>query len=284
MLRSKVLSLLPRALSISSSSRQMSTATKLTIVEVNDKTGIATLSLNRPPINGLNLQLLQDLQQSIKEIESNKSTGLILTSANSKVFSAGIDIHEMYKPDKERVRLLWTTLQDIWVALYGSKVPTAAAINGHAPAGGCLLATSLEYRVMLPNFRIGLNETQLGMTVPIFCIFNYLNVLPRRLAERALNQGHMFTTEEAVQLGMVDDVAQSKEEALEKCAQFIGSFAKVNPVARSLTKLQFRAADLQRFEKERQKDLDIFMTFINDPQMQEQLGVYLQNLSKKAAN
>lgn len=76
MLRSKVLSLLARG----ASTRMMSTGTKLTTVEVNDKTGIATLTMCRPPVNGLNLELLQDLKTSINEIESNKSRGLILTS------------------------------------------------------------------------------------------------------------------------------------------------------------------------------------------------------------
>lgn len=45
------------------------------------------------------------------------------------IFSAGLDILEMYKPDKDRIRAFWTQLQETWLALYGSSVPTAAAIN-----------------------------------------------------------------------------------------------------------------------------------------------------------
>lgn len=77
MMSRKILSLLPRTVVIS---RQLSSASKLTTVEVNDKTGIATLTMNRPPINALNVELLQDLHKSIQDIESNKSRGLILTS------------------------------------------------------------------------------------------------------------------------------------------------------------------------------------------------------------
>ncbi|XP_017858797.1 PREDICTED: enoyl-CoA delta isomerase 1, mitochondrial-like [Drosophila arizonae] len=275
---------LSRMLRAASVCRTMSTATKLTAVEVNDKTGIATVTLSRPPINALNVELLHDLYQSIKEIENNKSRGLILTSSNDKVFSAGLDINEMYRPDKDRARLLWTKLQDVWLALYGCALPTAAAINGHAPAGGCLLATSCEYRVILPQCRIGLNEIQLGLVPPIFCMFNFLNVLPRRVAERALVQGRIFTTEQALQIGLVDDVASSKEKALEKCSQFIATFAQTNPLARSLTKLKFRGADLQRFESERTNELESFLEFIDHPQMQEDLGIYLEGLKKKNRN
>ncbi|KAH8249720.1 hypothetical protein KR032_011719 [Drosophila birchii] len=109
--------------------RLMSTVAKLTMVEVNDKTGIATLTMNRPPVNGLNLELLQDLKTSIDEIENNKSKGLILTSSSPTIFSAGLDILEMYKPDMDRCRAFWSQLQETWMALYGSSVPTAAAIN-----------------------------------------------------------------------------------------------------------------------------------------------------------
>lgn len=73
---------------------------------------------------------------------------------------------EMYKPDPEKVKLFWSTLQEVWLQLYGSTYPTAAAINGHSPAGGCLLALSCEYRVMCPKLTIGLNETRLGIMAP----------------------------------------------------------------------------------------------------------------------
>lgn len=80
MMRSKILSLVPRATGVA---RHTSTATKLTTVEVNDKSGIATLTMNRPPVNGLNLELLTSINQSIQEIEGNKSRGLILTSVGN---------------------------------------------------------------------------------------------------------------------------------------------------------------------------------------------------------
>ncbi|XP_016928831.3 enoyl-CoA delta isomerase 1, mitochondrial isoform X2 [Drosophila suzukii] len=261
--------------------RLMSTATKLTTVEVNDKTGIATLTMNRPPVNSQNVQLLEDLQKSITEIENNKSRGLILTSAMSNVFSAGLDIHEMYNTNEERLRIVWTELQNAWIALYGSSLPTAAAINGHAPAGGCLLATACEYRVMVPNCRIGLNETQLGIIAPKWLMSGFLNVLPKRVAERALTQGRMFTTQEAFEVGLVDEIANSKEEALEKCSAFIGSFAKVNSLARGLTKLQFRAENIKEFEKIREKDVANFIALASRPEIQKDMGIYLENLKKK---
>lgn len=59
-----------------------SKASSLTLVEVDDKTGIATVTMNRPPVNSFNLELLRDLHESIKQVECNKSRGLILTSVS----------------------------------------------------------------------------------------------------------------------------------------------------------------------------------------------------------
>lgn len=261
----------------------MSSSGQLTTVEVNDKTGIATLTLNRPPVNSLNLDLLTSLKNSICDIEKNRSKGLILTSSSKTIFSAGLDILEMYKTDQERQKSFWTALQDAWIALYGCTVPTAALINGHSPAGGCLLATSCEYRVMLPNFTIGLNETKLGIVAPDWFMSTFLNVLPRRTAEIALTQGKLFSTDEAHAAGLVDEVADTKEEGLAKCEKFIGSFAKVNPLARGITKQKFRKPQLDGLLNSREQDLNEFLFVINQPFVQKGLGLYLESLKVKKA-
>lgn len=163
------------------------------------------MELNRPPVNGLNLELLQSIDQGLDQLIENRTRGLILTSTSDKVFCAGLDIMEMYKPNVERAGKFWRTLQEVWLKLYGSTFPTAAAINGHSPAGGCLLSLCCEYRVMLNNFTIGLNETRLGIVAPTWFQATMLNVLSRRETELALTLGRMFSTEEALKVnGSID--------------------------------------------------------------------------------
>ncbi|XP_055377298.1 enoyl-CoA delta isomerase 1, mitochondrial [Condylostylus longicornis] len=261
--------------------RHNSSAAGLTILDINDKNGIATLTLNRPPVNGLNLDLLTAINDSLSNVEDNRCKGMILTSSSKTVFSAGLDIMEMYKPDQERLKKFWSTLQEVWLKLYGSGFPTAVAINGHAPAGGCLLSLCCEYRVMLPNFTIGLNETQLGIVAPKWFMASMKNVLPSRIAEMALTQGKMFTTDEALNIGLVDDVVNNKEEAIAKCEEFIGRFKKINPVARALTKQAFRSKDLTELEDTKEQDLQTFLFFVNQPKVQKGLEIYMESLKKK---
>ena len=106
---------------------------------------------------------------SIKEIEANpKIQSLILASSNPKIFSAGLDIQELVEPDHKRLARFWNSLQQIFIDLYGSRLATVAAIQGHAPAAGCFLAMACDYRIMSAGNKnhvptIGLNETQLGI-------------------------------------------------------------------------------------------------------------------------
>ena len=85
--------------------------------------------MNRAPVNSLNLDLIKDLQKELENAVDKKSKGIILTSSLPTVFSAGLDIMEMYKPDMKRCTEFWHALQELWLTLYGISVPTVAAIN-----------------------------------------------------------------------------------------------------------------------------------------------------------
>ena len=112
---------------------------------------------------------------SLKTFEANpKIQSVILSSTNPKIFSAGLDITELVAPDNDRLPRFWNSLQQVYIDLYGSRLATVAAIQGHAPAAGCFLAMSCDYRVMSAGdtnsdikkkhvATIGLNETQLGI-------------------------------------------------------------------------------------------------------------------------
>ncbi|CAH1180350.1 unnamed protein product [Phaedon cochleariae] len=262
--------------------RCMSQNAQLVSLTVNDKTGVATLSLQRPPVNSLNLELLTEISSALTEATDNNSRGLILTSTNDGVFSAGLDILEMYKPNLDRVKEFWTKLQETWIKLYQTAYPTVAVINGHSPAGGCLLALSCEHRIMVKNFTIGLNETRLGIVAPPWFIASMVNVIGQRQSERALTLGHMFTTEEAKNVGLIDEIVQNKAEGTTQAEAFIQKFAKIPFQARSLTKTWLRNKTVESLVKNREDDLNMFLQVVTQPNAQESLGHYIQSLKNKA--
>jgi len=134
---------------------------------------------------------------------------------------------------------------------------------------------------MLPNRFIGIHATRFSFVISKWMMNSYQSVLPRRIVERALNQGKLFATQEALEVGLVDEVSSSKEEALSKCAAFIATFDKANPVARCLTKRMCREADVRELLKDRAGDLKECVDYVTTPLFQEGLCAHLEGLKKK---
>lgn len=259
------------------------TPPQFTTQSVDDKTGIATLTLNRPPANALNAAFMGEIERSIKELEQSKCRGVILTSSSERIFCAGLDLKECYKAETSHLQSIWVALQNLWRTLYSSPLITVALVNGHTVAGGCMLALSSEYRVILPNFKIGINETMVGLAVPLWLIDTYLNVIPnRRAGEWDLTASRIYSSEGALKAGLVDELAANKEQGLERAVSFINSYPKHSLAARAITKRQFRAVALKDFEGNRQNDLETFLSTIQKPHVQAYLGDYLESLKKKA--
>lgn len=251
-------------------------------VSVNtDNQGVASISMNKAPVNSLNTELIQDLTKAI--VDTEKSAKAIILTSGCNVFSAGLEITEMYQPDITRLRLFWDSLQDLWIAAYGCKLPMTAAINGHSPAGGCLLALCCDYRAMVgPKFSIGLNETQLGIVAPFWFKDTMVNTVGTRQTELALMLGTLFTTEQALEIGMIDEMVADPSEALAAAHKMAIKLSKVPSEARHVTKMLMRQPTLDKLTKDKEADIDHFCNFITQPKIQKPMGLYLEALKNKS--
>ena len=100
---------------------------------------------------------------------------------------------------------------------------------------------------MVNNFTIGLNETKLGIVAPFWFITTMKNTINARDAELALTTGRLFKTDEALKVGLIDETASDKEEAMVKSTKYFEEFTKINPIARSLIKDRLRGRDIKVF-------------------------------------
>ena len=168
--------------------------------------GILELRLARPPVNALNPELVATLKQAVERAPAGGAEALVL-SGSPGLFSAGLDIPALLQLDRATMRAFWNDFFGVCAALARSPVPVIAAVTGHSPAGGAVLAIFCDYRVMARGeFRIGLNEVQVGLTVP-----DCIQAALRRLvgtyrAERLLVAGAMLDAEEALAAGLVDEL------------------------------------------------------------------------------
>jgi enoyl-CoA hydratase/carnithine racemase len=168
--------------------------------------GIREIRLARPPVNALDPELVAALRSAIAQAPRDGAAALML-SGSPGLFSAGLDIPALLQLDRDAMRTFWHGFFGLCAALARSPIPVAAAVTGHSPAGGAVLALFCDYRVMARGeYRIGLNEVQVGLTVPD-CIQAALRRLvgPYR-AERLLVAGAMLDGDDALAVGMVDDL------------------------------------------------------------------------------
>lgn len=83
-------------------------------------------------------------------------------------------------------------------------------------------------------------------------------------------------------MGLIDETANSKEEAVKKCVEWLDQFKKISPDARSITKQALRAADIRNLDENRDQDVDLFLFAIQQKKVQKGLELYLESLKKKS--
>lgn len=181
------------------------------MIEIVEHGVIHEIRLNRPPVNALDHALLSALQAAVESAPGKGARALIL-SGGEKVFSGGLDVPYLMGLDRAGLKACWSKFFDAARALARSPIPVAAAIAGHNPAGGCVLALCCDYRVMARGpFRIGLNETQVGLAVPEAIQYLMRRVVGAHRAERLIVAGAMVESEQAHALGLVDALTDSGE-------------------------------------------------------------------------
>ncbi|XP_060116637.1 enoyl-CoA delta isomerase 1, mitochondrial [Heteronotia binoei] len=255
------------------------------LVELDESTGVAVMKLKSPPVNSLSLELLTEFSISLEKLENDKACrGIILTSVVPKIFSAGLDITEMHGKSKEHYAEFWKAVQEMWLKLYDSRLAMVAAINGSSPAGGCLMALSCDYRIMAenPKYRIGLNETQLGIIAPFWFKDVMISTVGHRAAERSLQLGLLYSAPDALKLGLVDQLVP--EEKMESAAtQVMAQWLATPDHARQITKSMMRKKAVERLHKHRDSDIQNFVDFISRDSIQKSLQMYIEMLKQRKA-
>lgn len=177
-----------------------------------DESGkILELSLARPPANALNTELLGLIEQQVHAAADGDAEALVLSGLPG-MFSAGLDIHELLRLEAMGIAELWRGLLAAMRSLAASPIPVVAAITGHAPAGGAVLALCCDVRVMSEGeFRIGLNEVAVGVPLPRPAFDLLARTVGPGPAERLAVRGAMLPAAEALAVGLVDELAPADE-------------------------------------------------------------------------
>lgn len=177
-------------------------------ISVEYKNKVAVVTLNRGVINALNLDLVEELTESLRAVkQANDIRGLVLTSSNDKFFCIGFDIPQLFGLDREQFVVFYRAFNTLCLDLYTLPKPTVAALTGHATAGGCILALGCDERFVAEGRKMmGLNEIKLGVPVPFSAACFLRALIGDRYARQVMEIGEFYLPEEAREMGLVDRV------------------------------------------------------------------------------
>jgi 3-hydroxyacyl-CoA dehydrogenase len=180
--------------------------------------GIAVITLDNPPVNGLGNALRAALMEHLKKADADPAVSAAVIIGSAKFFSGGADIREFNQ------KRLPPDLPDVNNQQDAMSKPLVAAIGGFALGGGLELALACHYRVAAPRAQVGLPEVKLGILPGSGGTQRLPRILPMAEAVRLMTTGAMLPVEKAKEYGLIDEIVQGDllEGALSFAKRMIG--------------------------------------------------------------
>ena len=254
------------------------------MLETHRHEAVVELRLARPPVNALDSQLVRQLRTAIESAPALGARGIVL-SGRTGMFSAGLDVPALLQLKRPELIAFFRDFFALCNAIASSPIPVVAAITGHSPAGGAVLSIFCDYRVMARSvdaakpFRIGLNEVQVGLTVPTVIQLGLQRLVGPYRAERLMVAGAMLQPEQALAVGLVDEVVNA-DEVVSRAIEWLREQFK-SPQLAMLGTRQIARRDLVKiFEYPENLELDDFADSFFGSETQSTLKALVAKLKK----
>jgi enoyl-CoA hydratase/carnithine racemase len=240
---------------------------------------IVELRLARPPVNALNPELVRHLDSALEDA-ANDGAGAVVLSGSPGLFSAGLDVPELLTLDEQGMRAFWASFFGLLERIARYDRPIVAAMTGHSPAGGTVLALFADYRVQARGaFRLGLNEVQVGLVVPPVIHRALVRLIGAYPAERHLVAGQMIPVEEAKTVGLVDEVVEP-EQVIERAVAWLQTHLALPAHAMRATRQLCRKELGAWFDDPKALDIDAFVEGWFDASTQASLQKLVDRLAR----
>ena len=243
-------------------------------VDIHDRIKLIQMSDEGP--NAIDLNFLTHLE---KEFELNGEYDGIILTGNGHFFSAGLNIVKLIDANRKEIKDVITTFSCTLKKVMTFPGPVIAVVNGHAVAGGCLLALSCDYRIGISgNYQMGINELVLGVDLPPIALVAIRKSIPPNYLFNVSVLGKLCSPEEAVSIGLLNELVDPGEA-------ITSAYTKIGPMISSLR-------PFQRLKREKLmpelKNLENEYNFIDDfvkqwfsPNTQKKLQTAVNKLKKR---
>jgi enoyl-CoA hydratase len=246
------------------------------VIEIQTVGAVRVLTLSSGRVNALDVEVLQELTDTIRELQRSGEGALVVTGAG-RVFSAGVDLNRVADGGAGYTDQLIPALSDAFDAVFCYPGPTVAAINGAAIAGGCVLACACDRRLISPDAQIGASEVRVGVPFPAAAL-EVMRYACGDNAEEVLLGGRTYRGAEAVARGLAHRAVA--EDLIEAAVAEAADLGDIPADAYRHAKTQLRAPSVARIRAAGDIDGEVRQLWGAD-QTQQRIAGYLESLRRR---
>ncbi len=253
-------------------------------LEIEKKGEYAIITMNRAKVNAVNFQMVNEIRSTFKSMQEDDSVSGVILTGRTGVFSAGLDLIELYDYDEARIREFFIAFGLMYVELAKFTKPFICAITGHSPAGGTVIAIAADYRIMAEGekYGIGLNEVAVNVQITTNLIEAYSFWLGKSLAYRYILEGKLLNTKEALEARLVDEVVPM-EEVLPKAESRMKHYLQADRNIWLNTKTKLRGEWLEKLKEQSEEELAEALKVWWSPEVRMKMQMFKAMLAAKKA-
>ena len=224
--------------------------------DISHEGDVTILRMAHGKANAISIEFCSALSCQWEEFRTSPARALVITGIGG-IFSAGVDLLRLSEGGASYVRQFLPALNVMFEATFSCPKPVVAAINGHAIAGGCVLACAADKRLMArEQGRIGVTELLVGVPFPPIALEIMRHVVTPHRFEDTILSGATFAPDDAVARGLIDEVVDP-EALIKRAVLAAQTLAALSPPAFALSKRQLRATAVQRIAHTRHIDEEV---------------------------
>lgn len=239
--------------------------------------GIDFIQFQHGKVNAMDLEFCDSVIARIKELEEKHDCRAIILGSAHRVFSAGIDLKRFLAESPDYIESFMLKLEQLFQTVFCCTKPLVTEISGAAIAGGCMVATASDFRVIQPHAKIGILESRLGVPLPMTAIEIVRHVAAPSAFKEIITVGATFTGQEAVDHGLADQVADdSKSAAIHRANEL----SQIPLNAFRLTKRQRIEPIMRIVESNRRDFMDQYLEIWKSEETRSAIQTYVQQRLK----
>lgn len=246
------------------------------------KEGYTIVQMNRGKVNAINQEMVDELRKVFANLENDPDVKGAILTGQPHFFSAGLDLIELIRYDKAQITSFFSDFGALFLTLVQFTKPLIAAITGHAPAGGCVLAITGDNRYMAEGdqYVIGLNEVAVNIQISQNLTELYAFWMGDGRASRYILEGKLLSGKEAVAAGLVDEL-MPLGQVVERAEKQMKAYLQADQEILENTKYKVRKHLLEKLDLQAGNALKEASELWWKPAIRSKMEAYVASFSNK---